>query len=665
MLSLATGCGIHSPEKVARIAQEAATDPRKIDRLITALKSEDEATWKEAYVALVDLGDMAVDPLVRAISDGHPAGGRAILVLGDMVNPEVFPFLDECRRVSAYRPFADEAFRLAEGPLYDRIEEERQVDLCDSYLRWYPSGRYRDQVTSLRRAVQAEQAWEELGRKPRDGAIEAFIQAWADTPSAEAARKEMSGRYLVEASRELGRGRHTQALTAIDSARRVDPECEADAMESAVRFAMGKASAGQRRYDDAIRQLEQAREKAPSAELVSFLATTYLDRARDNFNRNMYLPAMLDLIEAEKVEPGLTAAVAEVRRQQVYELLKLLDGENPPSGAVEALVLAGPAARSPLEAAVWRYLSVGDGTILTRSVDAVMGEKEDSDVRSWVNRVVERALSEADGEVQLFLADQARIGALLHPGDLLSPIYLKQVDAAHVQLQRYLAVVRAGHYYTARLGPLRGPLPAAPPMGEDEVSTMFQQGHDGRDAIGLPPLARVQLLDYQFTRAGNLKDLVKARPEALAGQILVLGKAPFLLGDWVRVLDTVEPGTPGPARVVLRDGTSVGITATMNARDYRILIQSGQAPPVVPDAWVSGAIGVALAMSRPLIAAMPEIERLTVAWSGPSPDGAGVDERIRLTISRHAVDNLDWSLLETRKSFGANDLRLFVNPIVR
>ena len=258
ILFVLSGCGIHSADRVVQIAQQAEYDPRKVDQLIKALNSRDEVVWNEAYVSLVKLGPAAVEPLKRAIRKGHPAGGRALLVMGEMCEPALFPFIQKAMDLEEYRRYAEEAFNIAEQPLYKRMVEERGVALCDAYLQWFPQGSYREKATLLRHEILGEEAWSALGRKPQDAQILAFLQRYGDTGTGMRARQELTSRFLVDASRELGRGRHQAALEIVNEARRLDPDLDADAMEAAIRFAIGKEAAEEARYEDAVTQLEQA-----------------------------------------------------------------------------------------------------------------------------------------------------------------------------------------------------------------------------------------------------------------------------------------------------------------------------------------------------------------------------------------------------------------------
>ncbi|HID34460.1 MAG TPA: hypothetical protein EYP25_07825 [Anaerolineae bacterium] len=69
----------------------------------------------------LELGPAAVEPLKKAIREGHPAAGRAILILGEMCEPELFPFIQHATTFEEYRRYAEEAFKLSEQPLYERL----------------------------------------------------------------------------------------------------------------------------------------------------------------------------------------------------------------------------------------------------------------------------------------------------------------------------------------------------------------------------------------------------------------------------------------------------------------------------------------------------------------------------------------------------------------
>lgn len=667
-LVLVAGCGVHSPRKVHKLAGQAEHDPRKVERLVQGLKSDEHATWTEAYAALVEIGLPAAGALQEAVLRKHPASGRCILALGEMGEPANFAFMEDALEIPELRPYAVEAFAIAEDLLVERMHEERQVGLCDAYLRYYPEGARRQTATLLRRDLLAEEAWMRLGRKPREADIRAFLDRYGDTASGEQARGGLASSLLVSAGKELGRQRLDEALDLVEQARAVQGGAQVDAMEAAVRHARGRAALEQLRMDTAVRELEKALALGRTAELRSLLGRAHLERARRAFVQGSPEPAMLDLQQAEQLEPILGASIEELRRKQVEALLQQLEGAfEPPEGVVEALVVAGAAAQQPLETVIWHSLAQGDPTVLERSIDAAVtyggpGGRELS--RRWCSNVVERALSEADGDAQLLLSQRPAQQALFEPDNFVSPEYTRIVDDAARALRRYVAVVAAAHHHVSRIGPVDGPLPASPPMLEADVAALFRAGHDGRDAQGLPPLTRAQLMLYQVNRVSRLHPALREHPGAVAAEILGSGLVPFQLPEWVTVLGAADLREAGrPVRTVLRDGTELRVLSERSDEELTIsmvVLDAGRLEPggTLPGAWVGDSLAVVFSLARPVMAAFPDLQRVVVVLgvAEGSAVTAPVQRRLRLAFKRRSVSRIDWALVESERPYGPQHL---------
>ena len=666
---LLVSCGVHSPRKVHRLAVQAEVDPRKLDRLIRGLEARDEATWQEAYAVLVEMGLPAAGGLQDAVMRRSPAAGRCILALGEMGEPANFPFMHDALGVAELRPYAFEAFEIAGDLLVERMVEERATGLCDAYLEWYPEGAEREQALLLRHDLLAEEAWTRLGRKPTVAELRAFLDRYGDTPTGQRARAELFGRLLVEAGKELGRHRLDESLELVMQAREVDPDADADGMEAAVRRARGEEAMDALRMDTAVRELEQARTLSDDPELRSLLGRAYLERARRAFLLGSPEAAMVDLRQAERLEPSTRGSAEELRRQWVEQLFERLEGAyEPPEGVVEALVMVGLPVRARLEAVILDALALGDPTLLERSIDAAAapgdtgGERPDR----WCTAMVERALSDAEGDVQLLLAHPPAQQALFEPDNFVSPEYARIVDDAARVLRRYVAVVGAAHYHQLRLGPVQGPLPASPPMLETDVAGLFDGGHDGRDALGLPPLTRAQLMLYQVNRISRLHGALRDHLAAVVAEVLEGGLVPFQLNEWVRVLGAADLRAGELAqRSQLRDGTPIRVVAhrddehlniTLLVLDPDVLGPGGQ----LPEAWIGDALGVVFALARPAMAADPGLGRIAVVLGladGPAAT-AVVDAKLELGFSRRSVARIDWSVVEGERPYGRDHLVL-------
>ena len=271
--------------------------------------------------------------------------------------------------------------------------------------------------------------------------------------------------------------------------------------------------------------------------------------------------------------------------------------------------------------------------------------------------MLSRALSEADGDVQLTLADESLLQGLFHGRDFLHPAYQEKATRVVTSLRRYLAVLAAAHYHESRLGSIRGDLAAMPLLSKEDVAALFKAGHDGSDALGLPVQTRAQLLLYQLERIEGFRAVVRDLSHLVAGEILAGGRPAYTLPEWVRIIDTVGSNAEEPARVRLPDGTSVRVTSVQVDQDLRITVMTTAGREPLPDDWVSGALAVMFSLARPVVAAMPEIERFHVIWLSPrGVDQGPNEERLVLSLTRHAIDNLDWLRIEAVKRYSVAHL---------
>ena len=675
-VSLSLGCGVHSPGKVQKLAGQAEVDPRKLDRLIRGLESRDDATWQEAYGVLVDMGLPAAVGLQDAVLRKSSAAGRCILALGEMGEPANFPFMRDALAVAELRPYAQEAFDIAEDLLVERMAEERSLGLCDAYLEWFPGGERRDAVTMLRRDLLAEEAWVRLGRKPSIAALGAFLDRHGDTPTGGRARRELHDKLLVEASRELARGRLDESLALVQRARDRLPGAGVDAMEAAVRRARGEEAMASLRMDSAVRELEAALALSDDSQLRALLGRATLERARRSFLVGKPEAAMRDLQQSERLEPAVRGVCEQLRQQWTDQLLEQLVGAyEPPDGVVEALVLVGLPARGRLEAVIHEALGMGDSVPLERAIDAAhaLRDADGAQASRWCTRLVEQALSEAEGDAQQLLGQPPAQQALFEPDNFVSPEYARIVEDAARVLRRYVAVVGAAHYHQLRLGPVRGALPASPPLLDSEVAKLFDAGHDGRDALGLPPLTRAQIMLFQVNRINRLHGALRDQVAAVVAAVLQAELAPFQLPEWVRVLGDADQRGPGMAhRTRLGDGTAVRALADRSGDRLQITLVVlepevlGPAPRL-PDAWIGDALGVVFALARPVMAADPQLDRIEVVLGladGPAAT-AVVDPWLRLGFTRRSVARIDWDVVEGERPFGRDHLALIPDHSLR
>jgi len=676
LASLAVGCGVHSPRKVQKLATRAEVDPRKLDRLIRGLEARDEATWQEAYGVLVDMGMPASRALQDAVLRKSSAAGRCILALGEMGEPANFAFMGDALEIAELRPYAVEAFVIAEDLLVERMAEERSIGLCDAYLEWYPEGARRDTVYLLRRDLLAEQAVARLGRKPTIAELRAFLERYGDTATAGKVRSGLANKLLVEAGKELARGRLDVSLERVQQAREHTPGDGVDAMEASVRRARGEEALDAMRMDSAVRELEQALALSGDPEIRSLLGRAFLERGRRSFLVGRPEPAMRDLQQAERLEPATRGTVQQLRGQWIEQLLAQLVGAfEPPEGVVEALVLAGISARPRLELAIHDALAHGDSIPLELSIDAAAAlRSSDREVAArWCSSMVEQALSDAESDVQQLLAHPLAQQQLFEPDNFVSPEYARIVDAAAVVLRRYVAVVGAAHYHQLILGPVRGPLPASSPMLETEVAVLFAGGHDGRDGLGLPPLTRAQLMLYQVNRINRLHGALRVHLASVVAEVLEGGLVPFQLPEWVKVLGEADLRGQGLAqRSRLRDGTAIRVIAVRDGPSLEVSLVVLEPEvlgpnPQLPDVWIGDALGVVFALARPVMASDPNLMRIEVVLGladGPAAT-AVVDPWLELGFSRRSVARIDWGIVEGERPYGRDHLVLIPDHKLR
>ncbi|MBN1337269.1 MAG: tetratricopeptide repeat protein [Deltaproteobacteria bacterium] len=663
-LVLAAACAGRNPDAVRTLAEQAESDPRKVERLVGVLKSPDEATWRAAYGALVSLRLKAVPALERAVQARHAGTERALLALGEMGEPSVLPFLHAARGEPDLKVWVDPAWELAERTLAERLEEDRSEAMCDAYLEWFPNGDQREEALALRRELQAEQAWADLGDPPSESEIRDFLDRWDDTRMAVRARRVLAGRLLAKADRERAQGRTEQALAHVGEAREVDPTAPADTVEASIRAAMGRVALAEGRIDDAVEALGRARKLGGDAQIREVLQRVLEERARAAAARGAWVPALRDLDRAvEEGGPG-APGLEEVRRRTVQQMIHLLDaGGAPMDGLVEALAEEGPNGRRALEPAIASALDQGDASLLERAMVGVAAAEAAGDgraARAWGADLLERAASAAEAEVRVLLNDSGGLENLLACADPSDAAWLARVEAATRVLRRYLGVASCTAAFADQGGAPETLVPSERIQTEAEVTALVRGGHDGRNPEVLPRLARIQVLGWQLDRVRDLPTTVGGRTGPVAAAILSTGSAPFDVPEWARVLDASTAfAAGGPWRLQLLDDTPVRLAVQRIGTTLRLQVLAEQGRPRVPEPWVGHALSLLLVLARPVLAGLPDVERFEVSWTwaddGLPPERAR--ERIRLAMDRPTSAGFDWAGMPEARPLGRRHLR--------
>ncbi|GEM_PF-2637226 len=660
---LVSGCGLRHPEQVQTLAAEAAEDPRRVGKLVTALRSKHDDVRAAAQDALVALGPAAVPELRDVILRKRPEAGPALLVLGKMGDPAHFTLIEQHLGDPTLGPWAQDALREGSKALWQRIATEPALPLCDAYLDWFPTGAHQQAVRDLRRELEAEDALAALGPDPRYGALVSYHRRYGDTPAGARARLMLAERALVDAREEITRGRPRQALRYVEEAREWNPEADADPVEASARESWATSLAADGSWDGAIEQLELAATLGGGN--PALLGDHYMTRATARFNADDPVGGMMDLLRAEAAFGPLALPAATERTRQGRRVLKSLRGGDVPTPVgIEALAMAGPDLQADVQALVWEQLVAGSPQALEALVQAASAPLVGKPAGDWLDALVTRALSETGAQVSALLSDTTRHRALLEPTSLWSKEGGLARSDALALIRAYEGAVRASLALVQFGRQVGVPLPAVTPDSPAELRARAKAGADPQDQA-LDPLYRAQLTGFALAHVETLQDLAWRQPGLLASRFIGLEILPITLTQWaVFAAETQEARRHAVYRVTLRDDKDAELI--IRVQDGVMRVEISLFGPSVPltDAAVVDALTVLFGTARPLLFVHNDVSRVDVVMGMTLATGA-LDQRLRLGLDQRTAQHMNWTLVEAEAPYTTDHLALVLDQEIR
>ncbi len=660
---LVSGCGLRHPEQVESLAAEAASDPRKIGKLVASLRSKHEDVRLAAQDALLELGAAAVPELREVILRKRSEAGPALLVLGRMGDPQQFPLIEQHLDDPTLGPWAKDGLQAGEEALWGRISVEPSLPLCDAYLDWFPDGDHHPFVIHLRREIEAERALEAMGASPRYGALVSYHRRYGDTGSGERARLMHTERALQDAQDEIIKGRPRQALRYVEEAREWDSEADANPIEAAARVSWAQSLTDSEQWTQAIEQLTLAGELGGGS--PALLGDLYMTRAQTHFLKGDPVEGMTDLWLAERTFEPLALPAQVERTRQGRKLMGAMEREEVPiRQGIQGLAMAGPELVEDTRSVVWTRLMSGDPDPLQFLVQAASAPVISQPAGAWLDTLVDRALTETQGQVSKLLEDVERHHALLDPLVLWTVAGDSNRKGALALLHAYEGAIRAARAHVRFGRTVTGPLPETPLEGSVALRERISKGADPQDT-DLSPLVRAQLTRFSLEQVEVLRDLSWRHPALLASRFVGREVLPVSLAEWALFSSvTQEERRQSVYKVTLRDGKTADLTVQVQEGAMRVEMSLfGPSIPLDDAAMIDG-LTVLFGTARPLLFVHSDVTHVDVVMGMNLSDGT-LDQRLRLGLDQRTAQRMNWSLIEAEAPYSTDHLALVLDQEIR
>lgn len=635
---LGTGCAPHSVRRVEALAAVADTDPHAVDKLVKALRVQDEAVWHLAYAELLSLGPKAAPALRDSVRKKKPEAGRALLLLAEMGDPAHFDLIAAAERVPSLSAYAEQAWVLAEAHLYERIVADPDLALCDAYLEHFGNGPGARHVEQLRFEQEAWLELKALGPQASVKELVAFIKRWRGTEADRQAREWVALKGVQQANQLIDAGRPQEALARLADAQRWDPDVDTRAAEGRAREALGRDLASREDLSAAISELEAAR--ALGADNANLLGSLYLERARARFLAQDPVGGMSDLALARERQPAVSQAADAIADQQAKQLLAEVAGRGAGrSEAVRALAWS-KGHREALDSLVLDSLAAGDAVPIEAL--AASSQELDADGRRANNAVIDQALQNS----------RSRALARLGPGSvepLLAPEHPWSRDAelerqeALSELVAFEVAVRLAKGEVASGRRILAPLPQEAVLSEVDLQRLAERGGDPR-AAALPPLHRAQLLRWALEAGVLVLEQARSNPAPLAGALLQSERLPEDLLQWRQLVERGRVGGQVPL-----NNTRASAYASRQGDVLDISFRLSGPVASLSDAAVGDLLTVLFGLAPVCMLGDLSLRGLRVSVQDAS--GAKVGH---VALDRRSFERMNWPLIVSEAPFTAD-----------
>lgn len=647
-LPLVSGCVPRSERRVQALSEAAETDPHAVEVLVRALRVQDEEVWHLAYAELLALGDKAGPALRRSVIKRKPEAGRALLLLGEMGDPEHFDLLTAAERVPALKAYADQAWVLAEAHLYERILAEPTLELCDAYLAQFGQGPGAQHVEDLRFEREAWLALQELGPKASSAELVAFIKRWRGTEADLQARAWVARKAVAQAELLIDAGRPNEALARLEEAQRWDAEVDTRVAEGRAREALGRDLANTADLDAALEELEAARELG--SENGDLLGSLYLERARASFLEGDPVGGMRDLALARARQPSITSAANQIEQMQAQRLVAEVDGGGAERSLATQALAQSPAQREVLDELVLKALARGD----TVPLEALARTSATLDAagRKANNAAIDQALQNSHARA-LVLLEPGTLSALLDPEDPWGRAERQQRQDALALLLAYETSVRLAKGEVASGRRILSPLPQDRVLSEVEILALAERQATPLTR-NLPQLHRVQLLRWALEAGEMVVEQVRSNPASLASGLLHAPELPLDLLDW-RLL---YAGSRRLNRAPF-EGQQAAVSARRDGDVMQVLVETPQSISSLSDPGVGALLTVLFSLAPVAMQGDLSLQKLEIQ----AVDGSG--QVARMAIDRRSSERMNWELIASEAPFTADHLAFVFDAELR
>lgn len=647
--------GAVSPTKIERLAEEAATDERSMQKLVKLLGSDDPATRTAAEQELVALGTIALPYLRTVIIKREDFAGAALIAIGKMGNPDTFELLTDALEDPQLSVAARQAWVEAEAALWTQVQSATNVRVCDKYIHAFPAGPHREGAERQRYEIEAREALSALGNAPDAARLERFIEQFPGTAAEASARRGLAELNVDSAETALRGGRPLDALERIADAKRWDPTYDVRSVEGRARLEQGRTYEKEGHLDEAISAMEDAVELG-NVTAADYLARYSLDRAASDIQTGNLRRAMADIDRVSR----LSGALAEEARVQRDELIRTMFAEISAGGprreeAAAALALAGSGPRGSLRSAVLGRVLAGDPYPLRGVSSALSNLPPDDESSAWLGVLLADAVVSSRGPAESLASDSARVAALLRPADMWSDGARADRAAALGTLGAFEMSLELARKHQGLGGHVETNLPSGPLKTDDELARMLLEGARPTDT-GLALLTRIQLMRHVAWSCRELESITQADPARVALQFVGRPRLPADAAEWSVLSDDARVRSfksryPAP----LADG-GVGDLSHLFSGDTLELVLRLPDSTAISEGVVSDGLTMLFGMARLVMAVFPAMDRFSLAIG--DRDGDGIRRRMTLALSRQDARSMPWSAIEAAAPYGLKHLSL-------
>jgi tetratricopeptide (TPR) repeat protein len=617
---------------------QARVESREVKRQLRLLASKDKDVWQAAYWRLVDRGPSVAHILIQALDAREPLAGRAMLILGELAEPATLAHLKSLEQDPRLGPAASRALQISEEALWRRVEESQDRGSCEGYLTWFPGGQHRWAAQFRLNDLDAEIAFEGLGKTPGEDAIASFLQNFGDTEIGSDLKKRLAVEAVAKAQVELDAGRFRAAMHELNKAQNWDSGLDVGPVEASVRAGLGRILVSEGSRQLAIVEFAKARSLGAPVEMD--LGRLLVERARERQASRDFKGGLEDLDVALSVYPKLAGVIKRVRRDIERQLLlEIKSGALYGDSVAGALLRSGPNGRKLLS----ERLEGGRNRALVQRLiaDATLGT-DTAEMRAYRLKAVDDVVAISRSNAAAFLGSEARLARLLDGERLWDPRQGPTRDAARKVVSDHIRGLRWRAELAERL-PGADNSPSDSLHLNQEIEALLL-ANKGPDDLSLGLTVRVQLLEQLLRLHSALQARVRQQPLLFAAGLVGLNEVPTSLTAWGAFM----LNEPNPHELVLRNGGGARMEAQRLDGKLHLRLVADSDTPLDTEVAVAEALTVLFGAARSLVHHHSELEGVTVEVG----QGERFKLRARVALSRESIRRFNWRIIQNEAPFG-------------